>query len=74
VLGIPVANRRESRKLGLLHTQKFRRRTRAKFSAGENKHVCGENPTPLPTLMGYEVSIIPFILSSKSGVAMAVCV
>ena len=43
--GIPLANRREARKLGLLHKQKFRSRTRAKVAAGANERVCGECPT-----------------------------
>jgi len=46
-VGFSWANRRETRKLGLLHMQKFRSRTRAKFAAGANERVCGECPTQM---------------------------
>ncbi|MFZ2800915.1 MAG: hypothetical protein WAZ30_11865, partial [Syntrophorhabdus sp.] len=58
--GFPEANRREARKLGLLHKQKFRSRTRAKFSAGENKRVCGECPTQALILMERPVLYLVF--------------
>jgi hypothetical protein len=39
VSGNPYANRREARKLGLLHEQKFRSRTRVSRAAGANDRV-----------------------------------
>jgi hypothetical protein len=51
VSGNPYANRREARKLGLLHKQQFRRFTRAKVAAGSSEHVCGECPTRMLILM-----------------------
>jgi hypothetical protein len=47
VSGIPYANRREARKLGLLRKQKFRRFTRVKVAAGANERVCRECPTQM---------------------------
>jgi hypothetical protein len=47
VPGFPYANRRETRKLGLLRAQKFRRFTRAIGAVGANERVCGECPTQM---------------------------
>ena len=52
VSGIPSANRREARKLGLLRMQKIPKPNASEWSALErNERVCGECPTQMLILM-----------------------